>query len=124
MCPVYWCKFAEDNKAFVKYDEDSGEYKDSICRKRKYKFNSRQFINHLRNLLRCNDAVIQCVSAAIGYSEHPTVNSGGDLSVTNSNSNFGAKSLVAQGFKDAFARDDVGYFCILFHQRNRNIHCN
>ena len=58
-----------------------------------------------------NDAVIQCVSVfAIGYSEHLTVDSGGDLSVTNSNSNFGAKSLVAQGFKkDAFARDDVGY---------------
>tara|TARA_B100001109_G_scaffold79132_1_gene64776 strand:+ start:151 stop:6066 length:5916 start_codon:yes stop_codon:yes gene_type:complete len=105
----------KDNNAFVKYDEDSGEYKDSTFAgneninsdsKAVYKPSYRNY--HIKAT---NDAVIQCVSVfAIGYSEHLTVDSGGDLSVTNSNSNFGSKSLVAQGFKkDAFPRDDVGY---------------
>ena len=36
--------------------------------------------------------------------------SGGDASITNSNSNFGAKALVSKGFRpDAFPRDDIGY---------------
>ena len=35
---------------------------------------------------------------------------GGDMSITNSNSNFGAKSLIASGFrKDAFSQDDFGF---------------
>ena len=38
------------------------------------------------------------------------VETGGDMSITNSNSNFGAKSLVASGFRpDAFSQDDLGY---------------
>ena len=38
------------------------------------------------------------------------LSSGGDFSITNSNSNFGAKALVSKGFKtNAFKRDDVGY---------------
>ena len=105
----------KDNNAFVKYDKDSGEYKDSTFAgneninsdsKAVYKPSYRNY--HIRAT---NDAVIQCVSVfAIGYSEHLTVADGGDLSVTNSNSNFGAKSLVAKGFKkNAFPRDDVGY---------------
>ena len=36
--------------------------------------------------------------------------SGADIAITNSNSNFGARALVAKGFRnDAFAQDDVGY---------------
>ena len=36
--------------------------------------------------------------------------SGGDQSITNSNSNFGAKALISNGFQDeAFTRDDRGY---------------
>ena len=105
----------KDNNAFVKYDKDSGEYKDStfagnenINSDSKAVYKPSYKNDHIKAT---NDAVIQCVSVfAIGYSEHLTVSSGGDLSVTNSNSNFGSKSLVAQGFKkDAFARDDVGY---------------
>ena len=35
---------------------------------------------------------------------------GSEMSITNSNSNFGAKALVAEGFKkNAFSQDDVGY---------------
>ena len=58
-----------------------------------------------------NDAFIQIVSVfAIGFSRHFFVESGGDYSLTNSNSNFGQISLAARGFKkDAFAKDDKAY---------------
>jgi len=105
----------KDNNAFVKYDEDSGEYKDSsFAGNENINSDSRAIYKpayknwHIRA---SNDAVIQIVSVfAIGYAQHLLTESGGDLSVTNSNSNFGAKSLVSIGFKkDAFGRDDVGY---------------
>jgi len=58
-----------------------------------------------------NDAVIQAVSVfAIGFANHFLAESGADQSITNSNSNFGAKSLIAKGFrKQSFNRDDTGY---------------
>ena len=58
-----------------------------------------------------NDAFIQAVSVfAIGFSNHFVAEDGADQSITNSNSNFGAKSLVSTGFrKSAFPRDDTGY---------------
>ena len=62
--------------------------------------------------IRCsNDAFIQNVSVfAIGYSKHFLTESGGDMSITNSNSNFGAISLESVGFrKESFDRDDTGY---------------
>ena len=105
----------KDNNAFVKYDTNSGEYKDStFAGNENINSDSRavykpSYKNY--HIKASNDAVIQIVSVfAIGYSQHLLTESGGDLSVTNSNSNFGAKSLVAQGFKkNAFTRDDVGY---------------
>ena len=62
--------------------------------------------------IRCsNDAFIQNVSVfAIGYSKHFLTESGGDMSITNSNSNFGAVSLESVGFrKESFDRDDTGF---------------
>lgn len=58
-----------------------------------------------------DDAFIQAVSVfAIGYCDQFITKSGGDMSITNSNSNFGATALNSIGFKaDAFRRDDVGY---------------
>ncbi len=58
-----------------------------------------------------NNAFIQCVSIfAIGYSRHFLTESGGDMSITNSNSNFGSVSLESSGFRnESFDRDDVGY---------------
>ena len=47
---------------------------------------------------------------AIGFAEHFVTVDGGDQSITNSNSNFGAKSLASNGFrKESFDRDDTGY---------------
>ena len=58
-----------------------------------------------------NDSFIQIVSVfAIGFNKHFDSQSGGDGSITNSNSNFGQFSLAASGFKkDAFAKDDTSF---------------
>jgi len=105
----------KDKNAFIKYDPSSGEYKDSTFVGNAnintdslavYKPSYRNF--HIKTI---NDAYIQNVSIfAIGYAEHFSSDTGGDQSINNSNSNFGVKALVAQGFKrNAFPRDDVGY---------------
>ena len=47
-----------------------------------------------------NNAVVQVVSVfAIGYNGHFVGESGADASITNSNSNFGQFSLIADGFR-------------------------
>ena len=58
-----------------------------------------------------NDSFIQIVSVfAIGFTKHFDSQSGGDGSITNSNSNFGQISLSADGFKkEAFDKDNKGY---------------
>ena len=58
-----------------------------------------------------NNAVTQQVSIfAIGFAQQFINESGGDTSITNSNSNFGQNSLISKGFREeAFTRDDVGY---------------
>ena len=57
------------------------------------------------------DSFIQCVSIfAVGFADHFLMESGGDMSITNSNSNFGNTSLHAIGFKGfAFNQDKGGY---------------
>jgi len=105
----------KDDSAFVVYDSTSGTYQDStVPGNENLSNNSRAvFKPDYRNfhLKVINDSYIQAVSVfAIGYADQFLVESGGDMSITNSNSNFGAKALVAQGFrKNAFPQDDQGY---------------
>lgn len=101
----------KDDNAFVKYNETTGLYEGGITNlyassRSIYKPSYTNF--HIKTI---NDAYIQNVSIfAIGYAQHFSSDTGGDQSINNSNSNFGAKSLVAQGFKrEAFPQDDVGY---------------
>lgn len=58
-----------------------------------------------------NDAFVQIVSVfAIGFTKHFDCIDGGDVSITNSNSNFGQLALSSYGFrKEAFSKDDHGY---------------
>ncbi len=67
-----------------------------------------------------NDAVIQIVSVfAIGFNQHFFAGSGADASITNSNSNFGQFSLLANGFKNnAFSKDDKGFITHLITPRS------
>ena len=105
----------KDDNAFVVYDPDSGTYQDStIPGNENLSTNSRAiFKPSYRNfhIKAINDAFVQNVSIfAIGYAEHFVSESGGDASITNSNSNFGAKALVSDGFRrNAFPQDDLGY---------------
>jgi len=103
----------KDSNAFVIYDSVSGSYKDSTSVIDLYKNSRSRFKPEYENyhIKASNDAFVQLVSVfAIGYAQHFIAESGGDHSITNSNSNFGAKSLVASGFREnAFTKDDVGY---------------
>ena len=103
----------KDNNAFVKYDSTSGTFKDSTSIDNLHNDSKAIFKPAYSNwhIKAENDALLQLVSVfAIGYAQHFVVDTGGDFSITNSNSNFGAKALVAAGFKrNSFARDDVGY---------------
>ena len=105
----------KDDSAFVAYDETTGTYVgNESAGNETISINSRAvFKPTYRNfhIKASNDAFIQNVSVfAIGYAEHFVAESGGDMSITNSNSNFGAKALVARGFRrNAFPQDDVGY---------------
>ena len=108
----------KDDKAFVKYNEDSpatGTYDDntvagnenlSNSSKARYKPEYRNF--HVKV---SNNSFIQAVSIfAIGFAEHFVTENGGDISLTNSNSNFGANALTSVGFRtDAFSQDNQGY---------------
>ena len=102
-----------DDNAFVRYNTTSGSYDDSSTIENihseplaKYKPAYRNF--HIKA---SNNAFIQLVSIfAIGFSDQFVVESGGDFSITNSNSNFGQTALRADGFRDnSFSQDDVGY---------------
>ena len=113
----------KDDNAFVLFNQDSpstGLYDDvnksgnetiSNNSRAKYKPAYRNF--HLKI---SNNGFVQAVSTfAVGYSDHFVTESGGDISLTNSNSNFGAVSLSSTGFRDnAFRQDDAGYISHIY----------
>ena len=107
----------KDDNAFVIYDEATGDYKtNSQASLQDRPLHSNQDATYKTSydnfhIKAANDGFIQAVSVfAIGFAQHFLTESGADQSITNSNSNFGAKSLVSAGFrKKAFARDDTGY---------------
>jgi len=119
----------KDDRAFVKYKKDTRDYSDNISITPQYggvlsaKSSSEDTAYHLdpdaiyRNgwesthIKLSNDSFIQVVSVfAIGYNKHFEALSGGDASITNSNSNFGQISLASDGFKkEAFAKDDKAF---------------
>jgi microcystin-dependent protein len=69
-----------------------------------------------------NDAFIQVVSVfAIGFNKHFDAESGGDFSITNSNSNFGQIALSSSGFrKEAFDKDNKAYITSIIPPRAFN----
>jgi hypothetical protein len=103
----------KDDNAFVKYDTGTGEYKDSTTVINLHTDSRARFKPEYENfhIKATNDSFLQLVSVfAIGYAQHFVTENGGDIALNNSNSNFGAKSLVASGFKrTAFTQDDQGY---------------
>jgi len=102
----------KDDRAFVLYNQTTGNYEvqaagsgahiNGLCKYRKGWRHA-----HIKA---SNDAFIQVVSVfAVGFGDHFFSDSGGDLSITNSNSNFGNTSLRSKGFKaSAFTKDKAG----------------
>ena len=120
----------KDDRAFVKYNESNRTFDSiSVTKVTGAKLSAESsstndaFVYHLdsdavyregwktTHIKMSNDSVVQIVSVfAIGFHKHFEALSGGDASITNSNSNFGQFSLAADGFKaDAFDKDDKGY---------------
>ena len=128
----------KDDRAFVKYNEETREYEgldvstvngtsiaqgaSSLNDNTVYHLDSDAIYrrgwetNHIRIT---NDAIMQIVSVfAIGYGRHFTTESGGDASITNSNSNFGQLSLVSSGFKkEAFDKDNNAFITHVINPR-------
>jgi hypothetical protein len=107
----------KDDNAFLIYDSDTGSYKDNLTAAESEKplhTNSSAIYKpdwESTHIKVTNNAIIQSVSIfAIGFSKHFVADEGGDMSITNSNSNFGAISLESLGFRpESFDKDDVGY---------------
>ena len=90
----------KDDNAFILFDEATNIYNDNQTvddDQKPLHTNSRAIYRpEWENFhMKCsNDSIIQCVSIfAIGFAKHFVAESGGDQSITNSNSNFGAISL-------------------------------
>ena len=107
----------KDDNAFILYNKSTGAYNDNTTVAQNQKplhINSRAIYKpdyYSTHVKVSNGAVLQCVSIfAIGFSQHFVADTGGDQSITNSNSNFGAKALIARKFSNiAFERNNAGY---------------
>ena len=100
----------KDDRAFVRYNTGTGAYDEAgqgahLDGSTRYKKGWRHC--HIKA---SNDAFIQVVSVfAVGYADHFFADSGADMSITNSNSNFGNTALRCKGFKtEAFTKDKFG----------------
>ena len=107
-----------DDRAFIRYDEFSNTWNQApltdafattpyhIKGDAYWKDDWRNF--HVRA---SDDSFIQNVSIfAVGFADHFLLESGGDMSITNSNSNFGNTSMHSKGFKGfSFNQDKGGY---------------
>jgi hypothetical protein len=103
----------KDDNAFTKYNNTSGIYQYSNTIANLHTNSRSRFRPEYENfhIKATNDSFLQLVSVfAIGYAQHFVTENGGDIALNNSNSNFGAKSLVSSGFRrESFNQDDHGY---------------
>jgi len=102
----------KDDRAFVKYNASTGNYEAQASGSGAHIDGLAKYRKGWRHchIKASNDAFIQVVSVfAVGFGDHFFSDSGGDLSITNSNSNFGNTSLRSKGFKSAaFTKDKAG----------------
>jgi hypothetical protein len=103
----------KDDNAFLKFNQSTGGFDDSTTVDNLHSdpnaiYKPSYYNFHMKT---SNNSVTQQVSIfAIGFAQQFINESGGDTSITNSNSNFGQNSLISKGFREeAFTRDDVGY---------------
>ena len=108
----------KDDRAFIRYDRFTNTWNqasltDAFATVPYHTKGDAYWKDDWRNfhIRASDDAFIQCVSVfAVGFFDHFLMESGGDMSITNSNSNFGNTSLHAIGHKGfAFNQDKGGY---------------
>ena len=108
----------KDDRAFIRYDEFSNTWNqaslvDAFATVPYHAKGDAYWKDDWRNfhIRASDDSFIQCVSVfAVGFFDHFLMESGGDMSITNSNSNFGNTSLHSIGFKGfSFNQDKGGY---------------
>ncbi len=106
----------KDDNAFVKYNKTSGTWQDQATLGTSVTLHTDglalyrpEYENFHIKVTR--EAVAQIVSCfAVGYAKQFVTESGGDISLTNSNSNFGHTALESDGFKpEAFIKDNKAY---------------
>jgi hypothetical protein len=127
----------KDDRAFVKYNKTSRNYQDNLPISRVagvslssgssslgtvYHQDSGSIYRsgwETSHIKATNDSILQVVSVfAIGFNKHFDAESGGDMSITNSNSNFGQLSLNSTGFKKkAFEKDNKAFITSIITPR-------
>ena len=108
----------KDDRAFIRYDEFTNTFNqasltDAFATVPYHTKGDAFWKDDWRNfhVRASEDAFIQCVSIfAVGFADHFLMESGGDMSITNSNSNFGNTSLHAIGHKGYSFNQDKGGF--------------
>ena len=102
----------KDDRAFVRYNASTGNYDVATAGDGAHLDGFAEYRKGWgHEHIKCsNDSFIQAVSVfAVGYQGHFTALSGGDMSITNSNSNFGNTALRSAGFKaKSFSKDKAG----------------
>ena len=108
----------KDDRAFIRYDKYTNTWNeasvaDAFATVPYHTKGDAYWKDEWRNfhIRASDDSFIQCVSVfAVGFFDHFLMESGGDMSITNSNSNFGNTSLHAIGHKGySFNQDKGGY---------------
>ena len=118
-----------DDRAFIRYDRFTNTWNqasltDAFATVAYHTKGDAYWKDDWRNfhIRASDDSFIQCVSVfAVGFFDHFLMESGGDMSITNSNSNFGNTSLHAVGFKGfSFNQDKGGYITDIIPPRTIN----
>jgi hypothetical protein len=128
----------KDDRAFVKYSNTNRNYADNLAISKvsgatlSTQSSSLGTVYHsdplsiyrsgweTSHIKATNDAFIQIVSVfAIGFNKHLDSETGGDMSITNSNSNFGQIALNSSGFKkEAFEKDNKAFITSIITPRS------
>jgi len=102
----------KDDRAFVRYNASTGNYDVATSGDGAHLDGYAEYRKDWghRHIVASNDAFIQAVSVfAVGYYAHFSAHNGADMSITNSNSNFGNTALRSAGFKKkSFSKDKAG----------------
>ena len=102
----------KDDRAFVRYNASTGNYDVATSGDGAHLDGFAEYRKGWgHEHIKCSDdAFIQAVSVfAVGFAGHFTALRGADMSITNSNSNFGSIALRSAGFKSkSFSKDKAG----------------